>query len=110
MRECPATRKLCRALEKQGAITYPLIAGKKTPIGWPDRFVAHAKWSGFLEMKARGGRIGEAQAQRIQQLRDRGVAAFVLRFDPLTIEGYGPTTAETLFDDLVRAVHLLDGQ
>ena len=76
------TRKLCRSLEAQGALTYPLIADEMTPVGWPDRFVAHEICSCFIECKAYNGRLREDQKRVLALLHERGVLVFVLWFSP----------------------------
>jgi hypothetical protein len=78
--ECEHTRKFCRALEYQGAVTYPAIASEMSPEGWPDRFVGHVRWQGWLEFKSIKGRLKLTQADRLNQLVGAGVNCFVVRF------------------------------
>lgn len=80
MAESKETRAFCRALEAQGALTYPLVAGNMTPPGWPDRYVAHPLWSGFLEFKALNGKLSDLQKRIIVDLQDRFVHVWVVRF------------------------------
>jgi len=70
------TRGLCRDLEKLGAVTLALVAGGKsrgqmmqTP-GWPDRYICHPLWMGWLEFKV-DAPLTPLQAQRIRMLNER---------------------------------------
>ncbi len=74
------TRKLCRSLEAQGALTYPLIQDEYTPAGWPDRYICHRRWRGFIEAKALKGKLSKAQVQVLNALVARGESVFVLWF------------------------------
>jgi hypothetical protein len=89
--ECETTRRFCRSLEAQGALTYPLIAGTAihggivtgaAPPGWPDRLVLHTKWKGFIECKEGKGRLTPLQARIMGLIRDRGFPVWVIRFVP----------------------------
>jgi hypothetical protein len=61
-------------------MTYPLIADEWSPIGWPDRFVAHERWTGFFEAKGFRGTVTSEQVQVLTLLHKRGVNVFLLRF------------------------------
>lgn len=79
--ESEATRELCRVMETQGAVTYPLVGSSMQPPGWPDRYVAtRGGWCGFLEAKRLGGRLRPLQARRIRDLRQRGARVLVIQF------------------------------
>ena len=47
--------------------------------GWPDLYVAHWKWAGWLELKTEKDEPTTLQAQVIRDLKRRGVPAFVAR-------------------------------
>lgn len=51
-----------------------------SPSGWPDRFVAHRLWRGYLECKDFNGVVDPLQKRILQQLNERKQDAFVLRF------------------------------
>ena len=80
MAECKETRKLCRALEFQGAITFPAVAGEYSPPGWPDRWMAHGDWSAWIEFKAYNGRVKPEQVTQMNRIRAAGGRAYVVRF------------------------------
>ena len=78
--ECPQTRELCRLLERQGALTYPLRAGRAAPLGWTDRFFMHqATGTIFFEAKVGRRQLEIKQRQRIEQIRACGEVAIVVR-------------------------------
>lgn len=75
------TRKLCKALEKAGAMCLALVSGgRMAEAGWPDRYVSSTSWSGWLEFKSARGRLREDQRRVITELRRRGTPCFVARF------------------------------
>lgn len=80
MGECKETRKFCRALEAQGAATYPAVASKYSPPGWPDRSVQHPMWGGWLEFKAWDGRVKPEQVTQIRRIKAAAGQAYVARF------------------------------
>lgn len=68
------TRRLCRELEGLGAATFAAVGGRAS-CGWPDRYLAHPLWCGWVEFKRRGARPTKAQELRIQALTTAGAAA-----------------------------------
>ena len=60
-------------------MTYPLV-GSQYASDWPDRYVCHPDWRGFLECKSIHGKLKPAQRRIIQGLRDRDESVWVLRF------------------------------
>lgn len=56
MTESEMTRKLCRALEGLGAVTYVAVGGRMSRPGWPDRWIGHRDWQGWVEFKAAGAK------------------------------------------------------
>lgn len=48
--------------------------------GWPDLFVAHSQWTGWIELKVDKRQLEKLQELCIQDLLDRGVTAFCLRY------------------------------
>lgn len=63
------TARICKELRECGAEVYPLIAGRETPDGWPDRLVVHKAFWGLLEFKGINTPISDAQRQVIRKLR-----------------------------------------
>lgn len=72
MRESTRTCKLCRVLEAQGAMTFPIIGSRNAPVGWPDRIVIHAGLVVFLELKIIGQDLEPHQAKMHERLRAAG--------------------------------------
>lgn len=78
--ESAKTRDLCRVLEAQGAMTYPLIGSNMQPPGWPDRIIVHAGHTFFVEFKAQRGQLTKLQERIIRELRAQGAAVFCAYF------------------------------
>lgn len=92
MTESEWTRGLCRDLEKLGAVTLALVAGGKSrgqmmqAPGWPDRWLCHPLWTGWLEMKMRAS-LTLLQAERIRAINERWPGgAYVVRWTPECVE------------------------
>lgn len=86
MREATLTAQWVALLRRQGAMVYPLIAGRDTPEDWPDRYVAHEWWQGFVELKTKRLRLQPGQALVIRMLRERYVNVHAVRlFDDQTL-------------------------
>ena len=80
MRENRFQAILIRRLRKAGSLVLNIIPNELGGKGWPDIYVAHRAWSGFIELKSGDRRqVTKAQKQRIHQLINRGVNACVLR-------------------------------
>ena len=47
--------------------------------GWPDRYISHWKWDGWLELKTMNYKLDPLQARIMEALNDRGTNAFTLR-------------------------------
>jgi len=80
MGESAMTRDVCAALRCCNTMVLPVVAGRMMPAGWPDRYVAHRAWSGWIEFKADAGRLSDIQLHVIEGLRTRGVNVVVARF------------------------------
>lgn len=71
------TLKLC------GALTFNVHGHGMQAVGWPDVYVAHRMYHGWVELKAgSGGRLSQFQKDRIHMLLDHGVPAVVLAWRP----------------------------
>ena len=80
MPEIKFTRRFCMELRRCNAMILPVVAGKLTPPGWPDRYVHHTLWAGFIEFKGIGTPIGKHQLQIIENLHKRRPwSAIILR-------------------------------
>ena len=102
MKESAFTAKICKTLESQGAVILALVGGFRQTRGIPDRFVAHPKWSGFLEFKGAATRLELHQKILIEKLVKRGVNCQIYRY---------PNRIENTAGDLIAtaaAIDLLD--
>jgi hypothetical protein len=75
------SKELTPALQAQGALVYPVIAGMHAPAGYPDTVVWHPLWCGWIEAKAETTVTEVLQWVRIEELnrRVRGSACVVRR-------------------------------
>lgn len=75
-------------MERQGALTYPLV-GSEFVSGWPDRLVVHARGVAFFEAKSERGRLTRQQEHVLAELRARGQRAAVVRYvgDEVEVDG-----------------------
>lgn len=87
MSESSKTRKLCRELEVLGAVTLPYVGSRYGVSGWPDRWICHPLWTGWVEFKDRDNdRPAKLQWKRLREiwLRDPG-GVFVAWHESATI-------------------------
>lgn len=81
--------------------------------GWPDRYVHHKYWAGWLEIKGEKTRVTDLQAKVMRELNNRRPgSAFVLRLPGLIESESGETLADLSgFEwtgiELIRALHAL---
>jgi len=68
-------------LRSAGAMVLKLHGHAQQSSGWPDLFIGHRIWTGWLEVKFQDGRWkNELQRHRIRDLRFRNVPCFVIRW------------------------------
>ncbi len=86
--ETRESAKLCRELEALGAMTLAITPDERGGAGWPDKYVAHHRWSGWLELKTGRRALTPLQRLTAHELRRRGVNAWAVRIldDGLVIE------------------------
>lgn len=78
--ESPWTARVCKHFEKFNAMTFAVVGGEKQKSGWPDRYVHHSYWSGWLEFKGETTTITALQIKIIVELNRRQPGcAFILR-------------------------------
>lgn len=73
------TAKVTQIMERKGAIKFAIVGGDMQEPGWPDRFIAHRWWHGFLEFKNPTTVSTTKQRLVIRALTERGVNAFFCR-------------------------------
>lgn len=101
MKECPWTRKICKQLTTLGAEVKVEYAGSRyVASGWPDRFICHTVWMGWLEFKGDNTRVTDLQRERMKRLWERQPGSvYVVRhgYDANYIQLYnGDTVAKWL--------------
>lgn len=78
--EAEFTATICDDLRRCNAVVLPIVGNAMMPRGWPDRYVHHAYWQGWLEFKAVNGIIAAAQREIMKSLNVRkSGSAFVVR-------------------------------
>ena len=93
MNECEWTRDTCKDLVACGAVVFtnqrPYVVGGRAklaqvaPAGWPDRWIGHVVWSGWLEFKGDRTPLEPLQARRIRDMQERWPgSAWVARRHP----------------------------
>lgn len=71
-------RSIARKLREQGAIVLVKQGNAGEGPGWPDLYVAHTTWTGWLELKIEPNTTTPRQAQMLKKLRAQGVQAYTL--------------------------------
>jgi len=101
--ECEWTRGICNELTRCGAKVFTnqksyVVGGARgtklaqpSQSGWPDRWVAHVCWTGWLEFKGLKTKLEPLQAKTIREIEERWPGgAYVCRQHPdgLTLSGW----------------------
>lgn len=74
------TKKVCEELRKCNALVFSLVAQRAGEAGWPDRYVCHKLWNGWLEFKGKATKLKQKQACMIRELNVRQPgSAFIIR-------------------------------
>lgn len=95
MHERRFQKKVVDALREAGALVLNKVGSEAEGPGWPDLYIAHVAWTGWLELKTGFNWPTRVQNYRIAQLTERGVPAYLLRtvttMSNVSIELYVPT-------------------
>jgi len=67
-KECKETRALCKKLKALGVVVYAATANRFSVPGWPDRWICHRLWTGWLEFKSDDGILRPDQKACIRQI------------------------------------------
>lgn len=70
---------LVKEFEKMRCLVFNCHGHKMQAAGWPDLWIAHAAWTGWLELKRANREVTPLQKRRIRQILDHGVKAYVVR-------------------------------
>lgn len=88
--ETERTNILCAALRKYNAIILVNHASGRTSPDWPDRYISHPRWHGWIEFKNPKTNVTDGQKRVLAELRraderqayvGRFVRDFVLTFE-----------------------------
>lgn len=80
MRESAFQGRVRQTLQGEGAMVLNLHGHSHQVSGWPDLFVAHWTWRGWLELKTGKRKLTALQRRVIDELRLRGEQVWVLRY------------------------------
>lgn len=87
MTEPQLTRKLCALFRRCNAEVFVCSAGNvKQTGGWPDRYVAHAYFQGWIEFKGRRGKLSVQQRKVLRALSTAGVVGRFMSDDFIQFE------------------------
>lgn len=72
--------KLIDSLKRRGAMVLNLHGHEMMASGWPDLYVSHPIWRGWLELKTERGRLSTLQEMRLKDLAARRDYGYVVRY------------------------------
>ena len=87
MKENKFAAKITANLRKCNALVLSVVGSRMQQNSWPDAYVAHRYWTGWIEFKGENTVLRKDQAILIEELWTRGVEAYVVRY-PYYIESY----------------------
>jgi hypothetical protein len=102
MNEIEWTRRVCGSLREMNAIVFAVVGQAKQQPGWPDRYICHKRWRGWVEFKGRDTVVTKRQRKVLRDLTERGDNAVVARF-PGYVESWGGEVLGT-FDGTGRGL------
>ena len=90
-------------MENVNAKVLSIVASEKQTPGWPDRFVSHVLWQGFIEIKRLSNDLTTLQRDTIYQLnRHNYGSAFVLWLEEAPLSMMRPAYLQSV-DFRIRA-------
>lgn len=72
--------KMVSALKKCNSEVLNIHGHAEQASGWPDLYVSHTKFHGWVELKVDGNQCSVLQRKRLQSLRAKGTKAMCLRY------------------------------
>lgn len=78
--ESDFTKMLCERIKRAGGHVMPMVGSNMQPSGYPDRYIAHPRFTGWLEMKKDDRQLTGEQRGCMVRLVARGVPAFTVRW------------------------------
>lgn len=108
--ESESTRAFCEELKRMNAVVFAIVGHKMQEAGWPDRYIHHRRWRGFVEFK-KGTEVSAKQRVVIKRLNERHPgSALIVRWPGFIEDVDGNVLAE--FDgtakDFFEALRLLE--
>ncbi len=79
MKETEFQKKIVKMLKNRGAMVLNVHGHGMQVSGWPDLYVAHHKWTGWIELKVGDRGVTGLQKVKIRELKKRRVNAVVVR-------------------------------
>jgi hypothetical protein len=87
MSEKDFRKKCCKIWKDQGAFIFPNVAfGTHSTPGWPDLYVSHPLWQGWIEMKGRTTKLSKAQELVLRRLHAQRHYQGIVYRDPCMME------------------------
>ena len=87
MKENVFAKKITKNIRDCNGLVLSVVGSRMQENSWPDIYVAHKYWTGWIEFKGEKTRLRKDQALKLEQLCERGVQTYVVRY-PNRIESY----------------------
>lgn len=108
MNESKWTREICGELHRNNAMVHAIVGTMMQAAGWPDRYVAHTLWQGYLEFKGEKTELKKHQAIILRELNKRRPGlAYVVRY-PNRIEDYNGNLVKRFHGTGADLLHTLN--
>jgi len=75
--ESKFTGWFCRCIEQCNGMTFAVVGSRMQSPGWPDRYIAHTAWNGWIEMKRGNIGLNDIQIKICRDLYARGANVYV---------------------------------
>ena len=79
MKETDFAKKITRNLRDCNALVLSVVGNRMQQNSWPDIYVAHVYWSGWIEFKGLKTKLRKDQKVLIEGLQIRGANAVIVR-------------------------------
>lgn len=90
MTEAQWTRKVCTEMRRCNALIFAIVGSRMQEPGWPDRYICHTWWHGWLEFKGEHTRLTPHQTRIINFLNSRQPGcAYVVRWPGILLDAQG---------------------
>lgn len=81
MRESEFKRRVLDGVTRCNGMVFHIVASMMQEPGWPDEYIQHRYWRGFLEFKGKNTRLSAKQKIIIRELNERCPgSAYVVRY------------------------------